>query len=1003
MSAPGNLITPKHDKPLPRAATERTLDTTLREEMSSVHPLVESLTSLLYNISASYKDFHLSLMNNRTAETSLRDYFHDKFSSVSNSTVSPDLVFNLSSPSPIPSHTQFIASDSLSVSTDVLEASTQSLSEEALGVERTTLEVVLISIVVTLLAIVTSGGNLLVIVAFKIDKNLQTVSNYFLLSLAVADLTIGVVSMPLYTVYLMMGYWPLRAIMCDIWLSLDYTMSNASVANLIIISFDRYLSITRPLTYRAKRTPRRAATMIIFAWVISSIMWTPWIFAWPYIDGARNVPQTECYIQFLKTNQFITIITAMFAFYIPVIIMSVLYFRIYRETQKRQKDLPKLQGMHKKSKRLRHHPHHKYDNVGQTSHQASKKSMASSDEEGYSSTSDRGNNLVVQPNGLEKLTSRDSQQGIHKSKLLGCIKIDRDSDYMEDSSSSEQHGSPPTSHSHSHGTLTLLGLPRSNGNKQKIPRQDSDNSTQSLQISSPSQPGVISGTTPSVAKSSAWTKPSRSVRINFSTSLVPLLPTDSPSPTGPSQSSECAYINLDTMSSTPDDALVTPLAHTTENRRPVGLRTSGMADCNYPTDLLNSQMELHSETVEIHQLKHEREVQSVPQTRDVRSDWPDLEPSIDISHLSLTPLAPSPPAATSTTSFSEVVPDSIPQKRNSPSTPSLDLSCVGEEQDNNNDTCDESCTNDEERGDATRDLDSDPMYQELDLYSHKETDRGCTTSRGKINEKLEQAEDEEDDEDDGDESGMYRVLIRLPNASSSEEGQENDEQRTDDVRTISRPSIVVEREDDMEAFSERHPGLVQRAESDTEDEDDDLSRCLRPLERPSLPPPARPPTGTPALARRAQSSDSVKVAQQVKIAAKAATRVRKARQVAAVSQAKVQSRRQERRQDQKAAKTLTAILLAFIITWTPYNIFTVVEVFCDDCVNETLYSIGYWMCYINSTINPLCYALCNVNFRRTFWRILTCRCAPRRGSLHRMVLPASHINNLIPGNRAEVK
>ena len=71
------------------------------------------------------------------------------------------------------------------------------------------------------------------------------------------------------------------------------------------------------------------------------------------------------------------------------------------------------------------------------------------------------------------------------------------------------------------------------------------------------------------------------------------------------------------------------------------------------------------------------------------------------------------------------------------------------------------------------------------------------------------------------------------------------------------------------------------------------------------------------------------------MATKVAVRVRKQR-----ARSKVAWRRQERKQDQKAAKTLTAILLAFIITWTPYNIFTLVETFCSGCINETLYAIG---------------------------------------------------------------
>ena len=205
-------------------------------------------------------------------------------------------------------------------------------------------EIVAVVVVVVALSLVTSAGNLLVIISFKVDVQLQTVSNYFLLSLSVADLTIGLVSMPLYSVYLLMGYWPLGHVICDAWLCLDYTMSNASVANLLVISFDRYFSVTRPLTYRVRRTSGRAAAMIAGAWMVSALLWTPWIIAWPYLEGGRMVPPLECYVQFLKTNKYFTIMTATAAFYLPVLIMTILYFRIYRETEKRQKGLAELQG-----------------------------------------------------------------------------------------------------------------------------------------------------------------------------------------------------------------------------------------------------------------------------------------------------------------------------------------------------------------------------------------------------------------------------------------------------------------------------------------------------------------------------------------------------------------------------------------------------------------------------------------------------------------------------------
>ena len=59
-------------------------------------------------------------------------------------------------------------------------------------------------------------------------------------------------------------------------------------------------------------------------------------------------------------------------------------------------------------------------------------------------------------------------------------------------------------------------------------------------------------------------------------------------------------------------------------------------------------------------------------------------------------------------------------------------------------------------------------------------------------------------------------------------------------------------------------------------------------------------------------------------------------------------RRNERKQDGKAAKTLSAILFAFIITWSPYHLFTLINAFDSSIIPDVLYSIGefyggkYW-------------------------------------------------------------
>lgn len=84
----------------------------------------------------------------------------------------------------------------------------------------------------------------------------------FIVSLAIADLTVGLVVMPISAVYVLTVDWPFGVGLCQFWTAVDYTASTASILNLFVLSLDRYWSVTNPLKYLCKRTRTRGFFMI---------------------------------------------------------------------------------------------------------------------------------------------------------------------------------------------------------------------------------------------------------------------------------------------------------------------------------------------------------------------------------------------------------------------------------------------------------------------------------------------------------------------------------------------------------------------------------------------------------------------------------------------------------------------------------------------------------------------------------------------------------------------
>lgn len=117
--------------------------------------------------------------------------------------------------------------------------------------------------------------------------------------------------------------WFFRSEICDVWVSLDVLCCTASILHLVAISIDRYWAVTN-IDYMRNRTAKRILSMIGSVWFVAMLITLPPLFGWrddndPAITGMCMISQDHGY----------TIFSTVGAFYLPTILMLIIYAKIF--------------------------------------------------------------------------------------------------------------------------------------------------------------------------------------------------------------------------------------------------------------------------------------------------------------------------------------------------------------------------------------------------------------------------------------------------------------------------------------------------------------------------------------------------------------------------------------------------------------------------------------------------------------------------------------------------
>ncbi|KAA0704390.1 Trace amine-associated receptor 13c [Triplophysa tibetana] len=202
------------------------------------------------------------------------------------------------------------------------------VNSSCIKTKRSTLESNVMYVFFSLLSVWTVFLNLLVIISISHFKKLHTPTNLLILSLAVADMLVGLIVIPIEGMKLTATCWYFGQIFCGLYSMFIGLLLSESLCNLVLVAVDRYVAVCHPLAYPQKITTSRTLVIVCFSWFSSSVYNISFFTHNGYFNPSSG--KDSCYGQcpfFISLAWSVT--DLILSFLVPCTLIITLYLRIF--------------------------------------------------------------------------------------------------------------------------------------------------------------------------------------------------------------------------------------------------------------------------------------------------------------------------------------------------------------------------------------------------------------------------------------------------------------------------------------------------------------------------------------------------------------------------------------------------------------------------------------------------------------------------------------------------